>query len=69
MMKKDTKDMEPIELAFADVMRTAERIQKKLEKIEALADDALIKASMSHSLVIVRKVSEDNLQKLNEILD
>lgn len=68
-MKKDVKNMDSIEIAFDDVMRTAKRLLNKLEKIEALTDEALIKAQLSHSLIVVRKVSSEDVKKLDEILD
>ena len=44
-------------------------LEQKLEKIETMADRALFKAQLSHSLIIVRKVGEDRLEELKNILD
>jgi hypothetical protein len=57
------------EIKFLDVEETADRILEKLKKIEAITDEALLKASISHSLIVVRKVSEDKIEDLKKILD
>lgn len=68
-MIKRTEHMTGYEINNQEVEQTAERVLKKLKKIEALVDEIYIKTSMSHSLIIVRKISEDKIDKLAEILD
>lgn len=67
-MKKLT-EMDACEIAFSEMRKQIDDLEQKLKKIETLADRALIKAQLSHSLVIVRKVGEDRLEELKNILD
>ena len=58
-----------LETRVKDLQEMIEKIEKKLIKIDDLATDAMLKASASHSLIVVRKVSESNLGKLKKILE
>jgi ribosomal 50S subunit-associated protein YjgA (DUF615 family) len=68
-MFKSTEDKDIIELSSTELFQTMKRIQYKLEKIENLADAALQKASLSHSLIIVRKIGENKVDDLKALLD
>ena len=66
---KKIEDMSKIELQIRDVFEAVERLENKLQKMEAMTDSILIKAQLSYSLLVVRKVSEDKIEKLDMILD
>lgn len=63
------KDKNWAEIHLHETMEALERVEMKLRKIEAMADMILTKSCMSHSLLVVRKVSEDKVDELNQILD
>ena len=63
------EDDEVIELNERRLFELVERLECKLKKIETIANHALLNAQMSHSLIVIRKVSEDNIDKLDDILD
>lgn len=52
-----------------DLFELADRLETKLKKIETLTSSVLVKAQLSHSLLVVRKISEDKIEELNKILD
>ena len=66
---KRTQDLSSAELSLQEVFELADRLERKLKKIEAVVDDLYIKAQISHSLIVIRKVSEDKEQALKELLD
>lgn len=68
-MFKKIENMEVNELILKEVEESAERIMQKLKKIEALSDEIYIKTSMSNSLIVIRKISEDKINNLKEISD
>ena len=60
---------DPLTYSLQDIIDIMENIERQLKKIETIANDAYIQAAMSQCLVVVRKVGEDNLKKMDEILD
>ena len=60
---------DPLTYSLQDIIDIMENIERQLKKIETIANDSYIKAAMSQCLVVVRKVGEDNLKKMDEILD
>lgn len=66
-MKLEEKSV--VQVSLEELLDMADRIEEKLKKIEALADDALIKANISHSLIVVRKIAENKVQDLSELID
>lgn len=57
------------EIHLQETFELVERLEVKLKKLDCLADSVLNKAMMAHSLIIIRKVSEDKENDLNQILD
>lgn len=57
-----------LELKLQELVDQVSGLETKLKKIEALVSDVMFKAQMSHSLIIVRKVSEDKLEELDKLL-
>ena len=68
-MIKRSEILEETELRLKELLLLIDRIEEKLRKIETMADSALVKAGMSHSLIVVRKVSEDKEEELKTLLD
>ncbi len=66
---KPMEQQNATELYFNQVMEITKRLEEKMVKIEAVADMILMKSTMSHSLLVVRKVGEDKLEELKEIID
>ena len=48
---------------------TFDRIERRAKQIEAELDSLYFKVAMSHSLLVVRKISEEKLDLLKEIID
>ena len=57
-----------LELKLQELVDQVSGLETKLKKIEAIVSDVMFKAQMSHSLIIVRKVSEDKLEELDKLL-
>lgn len=58
-----------IDEKLSDLYERIDSLDRKLVKIEDLADTALLKASLSHSLIVIRKVGEDKEDELKKLLD
>ncbi len=65
----EVEKMSAIEIKYHELEKLVDRLWEELQKIEAIASSALMKAQLSHSLIVVRKVSEDNLSELKDLLD
>ncbi len=68
-MKKQTKDMSLPEINLQEVFELLEALKQELQEIKAVADVTFMKVNMSHSLIVVRKIGEDKLEELKDILD
>lgn len=68
-MRKRAKDMSAAEIELAEVFELVGELKRELKETKAIADDAFVKANISHSLIVVRKIGEDKLDALKEILD
>lgn len=53
---KPIQERNAVEICLSEVMEVAERLEIKLKKIEAVADMILTKSSMSHSLLVVKRL-------------
>lgn len=60
---------ENIEAKFEEIYDRLKHIERLVKRIETIAESAQVKALMSHSLVVVRKISEENVESLNNLLD
>lgn len=65
---KSSENAYLLELKLQELVDQVSGLETKLKKIEALVSDVMFKAQMSHSLIIVRKVSEDKLEELDKLL-
>lgn len=66
---RKTKDKNVAEIAMTDLFEQTEQIEHRLKEIETITNDIWSKIMMCHSLLVVRKVSEDKLNDLKNILD
>lgn len=67
--KKPTAKMSHAELEMQELFELLKEVRQELQDIKTMADDLYFKAQISHSLLVVRKISEDKLDKFNELLD
>lgn len=67
--KKSIEDISKLESKIEELSNSLSELNSKMQQIKTIADDAFIKASISHSLVVVRKISEEKTEKLNKLLD
>lgn len=63
---KPTKRKSRTEIELQDTFELIRALELKLQKLEAVVDSLYFKAQISHSLLIVHKVNEDDLIKLNQ---
>ena len=66
---KKITDMSAVELREKELLDFMDSLECKLKKIEAELDGLYMKAAVSHSLLVVRKISEEKLDQLREITD
>lgn len=69
LLSKSTEEKTAVELYFTELYELVKGLELELKKIQAIAEDALLKARMSNSLIVVRKVEEDKIEELKKILD
>lgn len=69
MENKGTVEMSAAELELREVYALIGRLEKKIEKMEAVVDGLYCKALVSHSLIIPRKINEEKLSELDSLLD
>lgn len=65
---KSSENAYLLELKLQELVDQTSRLETELKKIEALVSDVMFKTQMSHSLIIVRKVSEEKLDELDKLL-
>lgn len=66
---KKTEKMSASELEFRETFELVEQLEVRLRKLDSLADSLLSKAMLAHSLIVVRKVSEDRVEQMEKALD
>lgn len=69
MFFKKIEDMNVIELHVQELLDLVRELNEELRRAKYLLDDLTLKAQMSNCLLVVRKVGEDKLEKLEKILD
>ena len=67
--QKQTKDLTLTALELRELFEAAKELKQELREIKQLADDVLLKAQISHCLIVVRKIGEDKLEVLSKLLD
>ena len=66
---KKTEKMTTPELELRDVFELVDQLEVRLKRLDFLTDTILSKAMMAHSLIVVRKVSEDKIEQFEKTLD
>lgn len=66
---KPTKDRSRAELELQETFEYIRELEAKIKKLEAVVDSLYVKAQVSHSLLVVRKVSEEKIEEIEKILD
>jgi len=66
---KKTEKMSASELELRATFELVEQLEVRLRKLDSLADSLLSKAMLAHSLIVVRKVSEDKVEQMEKALD
>lgn len=64
-----SKEIRSLEVNIEKVADRMGQLANQLQKIEAVVDDLYIKAQLSHSLLIVRKVDSRNLKEMEKLMD
>lgn len=62
---KPTEKKTRTEIELTEVFDYVQALESKLHKLEAVVDGLYFKASISHSLLVVEKTSEETLKTLN----
>lgn len=66
---KKTEKMTTPELELREVFELVDQLEVRLKRLDFLTDTILSKAMMAHSLIVVRKVSEDKIEQFEKALD
>lgn len=67
--KSRIEDMSPVQIYMADLHEECEELRRELQEIKTMADSIKTYLAVSHCLLVVRKVGEDKLQQLKDLLD
>lgn len=66
---KPTKDRSRAELELQETFDHVRELEAKIKKLEAVVDGLYVKAQVSHSLLVVRKISEERIEEMEKLLD
>lgn len=66
---KKVEKMSVPELELRETFELVEQLEVRLNKLDSLVDSLLSKAMLAHSLIVVRKVSEEKVEHLEKELD
>lgn len=66
---KPINAMSRAEIELQETFEYVRELEYKLQKLQAVVDNLYIKAQISHSLLVIRKIDEGNADKLNQLLD
>ena len=66
---KPTGKKSRVEIELQETFEHIRELEEKLRKLEAVVDALYFKAQISHSLLVVRKVGEENLGSINQMMD
>lgn len=66
---KLTKDRSRAELELQETFDHVRELEVKIKKLEAVVDGLYVKAQVSHSLLVVRKISEERVDEVERLLD
>ena len=66
---KRTAEINPAELELQEIHQLICELRAELMEIQPLIDTIKVQAQISHCLLVVRKVSEDKVKQLDDLLD
>lgn len=65
---KPTSEKSRVEIELTEAFDYVQELENKLQKLEAVVDSLYFKAQISHSLLVVRKVGEEDLEHINQLI-
>lgn len=66
---KRTSEMNAAEIELQEIHQLVRELRAELMEIQPLIDTIKVQAQISHCLLVVRKVSEDKIKQMDELLD
>ncbi len=66
-MDRSADKLARVEGGLQEALERIEMLNHELRKMEAVIGELFIKAQLSHSLIVIRKVSEDKIEELNRL--
>lgn len=66
---KQTSEMNPAEIELQEIRQLVRELRAELTEIQPLIELIRVEAQISHCLLVVRKVSEDNVKQVDDLLD
>ena len=66
---KRTSKMNPAEIELQEIRQLVRELRAELTEIQPLIELIRVEAQISHCLLVVRKVSEDKVKQVDDLLD
>ncbi len=66
---KQTSKMNPAEIELKEIHQLVRELRAELMEMKALVEYIRVEAQISHCLLVVRKVSEDKVKQVDDLLD
>lgn len=66
---KRTSEMNPAEIELQEIHQLIRELRAELMEIRPLIELIRVEAQISHCLLVVRKVSEDKVKQVDDLLD
>ena len=66
---KRTSEMNPAEIELQEIRQLVRELRAELTEIQPLIELIRVEAQISHCLLVVRKVSEDKVKHVDDLLD
>lgn len=66
---KQTSEMNPAEIELQEIRQLVRELRAELTEIQPLIELIRVEAQISHCLLVVRKVSEDKVKQVDDLLD
>ena len=66
---KRTSEMNPAEIELQEIRQLVRELRAELTEIQPLIELIRVEAQISHCLLVVRKVSEDKVKLVDDLLD
>ena len=64
-----SKKIPQANLQLEETYELAKRTREELERIKQLTEEILIKAQVSHCMLVIRKIDETKVNELSDLLD